>query len=74
MTAVSDLQPAAQQPPRPPILELIDVHAAYGRIEVLQHLAAGDTPPPQSRRKTPRELRSFANELVTAFSSSAEAA
>jgi tetratricopeptide (TPR) repeat protein len=43
-------------------------------VDVLERLAGSDTPPPQSRRKTPRELRSLANELVTAFSSSAEAA
>ncbi len=35
MSAVPDVKPA-EQVTRPPILELVDVHAAYGRIEVLR--------------------------------------
>ena len=36
MTAIPDVQPETEQVTRPPILELVDVHAAYGRIEVLR--------------------------------------
>ena len=35
MTAIPDVKPT-DQVTRPPILELVDVHAAYGRIEVLR--------------------------------------
>ena len=36
MTAVPDVQETTTPVARPPILELVDVHASYGRIEVLR--------------------------------------